>query len=168
MADNNNTQAVYVAPGTEEALWFFGMLVLVKASGEQTGCQFCLTEQVGRRGIATPLHRQHNDDETFMVLEGRVQFYLGEEMTIEADAGATAYIPAGQPHAFEVVSETARWLNLTTPNHEAFFRAAGQPAEERTLPPDMPPDMPVVMDAAARYGVEILGPPPGSDQETHD
>ena len=42
----------------------------------------------------------------------------------------------------------------------AFFRAAGEPAPERVLPPDAPPDMAKVGAAAERFGVEILGPPP--------
>ena len=165
MAAPPHGHPVYVSPGLEEALWFFGMLVLVKASGEQTGGQYSLTEQQGRRGVATPLHLQRSDSELFMVLGGQLTFYLDGEEPIDAGAGATAFIPAGTPHAFEVISKTARWLNLTTPNHEAFFRAAGQPATERALPPDMPPDMPAVMEAAARFGVEILGPPPGHAEE---
>lgn len=161
MSDEMQSEPTYVAPETGEALWFFGMLVLVKASGAQTGGRFCLTEQVGRRGVATPLHRQLADEETFFVLDGEVRFFLDGREPVSATAGATAYIPAGTVHAFAVVSETARWLNLTTPNHEAFFRAAGEPARERVLPPEMPPDMPAVMAAAARYGVDIVGPPPG-------
>jgi quercetin dioxygenase-like cupin family protein len=168
MADRTQTKARYVAPDEGEALWFFGLLVLVKAGGEQTGGQFCLTDQQGRRGVATPLHRQRTDDETFSVLDGELLFYLGEGEPIVAHAGSTAYIPAGTPHAFEVTSETARWLNLTTPNHEAFFRAAGEPAQFRTLPPDMAPDMEKVMAAATRFDVEILGPPPGSSAGLHE
>ena len=168
MADRTEPEARYVAPDGGEALWFFGLLVLVKTSGEQTGGQFCLTDQQGRRGVATPLHRQLTDDETFSVLDGELLFYLGEAEPIVAHAGSIAYIPAGTPHAFEVASEQARWLNLTTPNHEAFFRAAGEPAQSRTLPPDMPPDMEKVMAAAAQYGVEILGPPPGSSAGLHE
>ena len=126
MSDEMQSESTYVAPEAGEALWFFGMLVLVKASGAQTGGRFCLTEQVGRRGVATPLHRQLTDEETFFVLDGEVRFFLDGREPVSAMAGATAYIPAGTVHAFAVVSETARWLNLTTPNHEAFFRAAGQ------------------------------------------
>jgi quercetin dioxygenase-like cupin family protein len=149
-----------VAPGEGEALWFFGMLVLFKATGAETGGKFCLTEQLARRGPATPLHRQPADDETFFVLEGQLRFYLGEGKPLLAGPGTTVYVPAGAPHAFAVVAETARVLNLTTPNHEAFFRAAGEPAPERVLPPEAPPDMAKVSAAAAQYGVEILGPPP--------
>ena len=151
-----------VIGGEEEALWFFGMLVLFKTTGEQTGGRFCLTEQLARRGPATPLHRQPADDETFVVLDGQLRFYLGDGGAIEAGPGTTVHVPAGAPHAFAVVSETARLLNLTTPNHEAFFRAAGEPASERTMPPDAPPDMAKIAAAAERFGVEILGPPPSA------
>lgn len=156
---------VLVGADEGEALWFFGMLVLVKASSGDTDDQFSLTEQRARRGTATPFHRQIADQETFHVLDGKLRFYLDEGEPIVAGAGATLYIPAGAAHAFEVVSETARWLNLTTPNHEAFFRAAADPAQARTYPPEQAPDMPRVMAAAERYGVEILGPPPGGGHD---
>src|SRR5688500_18373846 len=112
--------------------------------------------------MATPLHRQPADDETFFVLEGELTVFLGDGPAVTAGPGAMAHVPAGAPHAFAVTSETARWLDLTTPNHEAFFRAAGEPAPERVLPPDAPPDMAKVAAAAERFGVEILGPPPSS------
>ncbi len=145
-----------------EALWFFGTLLLLKATAEQTGGRFCLCEQRGRRGMATPLHRQPADDETFVVLEGELRVFLSDGSPVAAGPGTTVHVPAGAPHAFAVVSESARWLDLTTPNHEAFFRAAGEPAPERVLPPDAPPDMARVGAAAERFGVEILGPPPGA------
>ncbi len=59
-------------------------------------------------------------------------------------------------------SETARMLVLTTPQHERFFRAAGEPARARTLPSEGPPDMEKGEAAAQEFGVDILGPPPGA------
>src|SRR5688572_5773116 len=106
-----------------EALWFFGMLVLTKVSGESSGGQFSLTEQLAPRGIATPFHRQIDDPETFYILDGEVTFYLSDQEPLVARAGDTIFVPAGEAHAFVVTSETARFLNLTTQNHEAFFRA---------------------------------------------
>jgi quercetin dioxygenase-like cupin family protein len=152
-----------VDDGEGEALWFFGTLLLLRATGEQTGGRFSLCDQRGRRGFATPLHRQPTDDETFIVLEGELRFFLGDGSPRTAGPGTTVYVPAGAPHAFSVASESARWLDLTTPHHEAFFRAAGEPAPERVLPPEAPPDMAKVEAAAERFGVEILGPPPGGD-----
>jgi quercetin dioxygenase-like cupin family protein len=151
-----------VQDGEGEALWFFGTLLLLKATAEQTGGRLSLCEQRGRRGVNTPLHRQPADDETFVVLEGELRFFLGHGPPIAAGPGTTVHVPAGAPHAFAVASEEARWLDLTTPNHEAFFRAAGESAPERVLPPDAPPDMAKVGAASERFGVEILGPPPGA------
>ncbi len=96
-----------------------------------------------------------------------MRFYLNGEESYSEPAGTSAYIAPGTIHAFEVISDTARWLNFTTPNHEAFFRAAGGPAGERTLPPDMPPDMVKVKSAAEQFDVKILGPPPDGNPEQY-
>ncbi len=145
-----------------EALWFFGGLTTVKASAKQTGGRFSLTEQLLPGGLATPLHSQPEDYETFYILDGEVTFYLEDGQPLAASAGAFVYVPKGVAHAYRVDSETARLLNITTPQHESFFRAAGEPAQARTLPPQAPPDMDKVMAAANEHGVEILGPPPGA------
>ena len=148
-------------PRQGEALWFFGGLATVKASAEQTGGSFSISEQEFPKGMATPLHSQPEDDETFYVLEGDLTFYLEDGPPLAASAGSFVHLPAGTAHAYRVDSETARVLNITTPQHERFFRAAGEPARERALPPQTPPDMDGLMAAANEYGVEILGPPPG-------
>lgn len=142
-----------------EALWFFGMLNLVKASGAATPGAPCIVEQIAPRGTVTPLHRHADDPETFVILDGQLTFQA-DGSTIVAQAGSTVHVPPGTPHAFRVDSDTARFLNVTTAQHEAFFRAAGEPAAARTLPPPAAPDMDKVMAAAARHNVEILGPPP--------
>jgi quercetin dioxygenase-like cupin family protein len=159
-----STDPAPYALGSEEgeALWFFGGLVTVKASAEQNGGGFALTEQLFPGGMATPLHSQPEDDESFYVLEGEVTFYLEDGQPIPASAGAFVHVPAGVAHAFRVDSETARVLNVTTAQHERFFRATGDPAHSRTLPPPAPPDMERIMAAAQEYGVQILGPPPGT------
>ena len=139
-----------LAPAEGEALWFFGTLLTVKAAAAQTGGRFALVEQVGPGGVATPWHTQPADDESFYVLEGEMTFWLGDEPPFRAAAGAFVHIPAGVPHAFRVESATARYLDLTTAQHERFMRAVGEP------------DMDKVMEAARQYGVDILGPPPDS------
>jgi quercetin dioxygenase-like cupin family protein len=159
---DTDLRAYKLDPQQGEALWFFGGLATVKASAEQTGGTFSITEQMFSKGMATPLHSQPDDDETFYVLEGDLTFYLEDGEPLAASAGSFVHIPAGTAHAYRVDSETARLLNITTPQHERFFRAAGEPAQARTLPPQAPPDMDKVMAAANEHGVEILGPPPGA------
>ena len=159
----NTDPAPYTRSSEEgEAFWFFGGLVTVKASAQQTGGRFALTEQLFPGGIATPLHSQPEDDESFYVLEGEVTFYLEDGQPLPAYAGAFVHVPAGVPHAFQVNSDSARILNVTTAQHERFFRATSDPAPERVIPPEAPPDMDRLMAAAQAYGVEILGPPPGA------
>jgi quercetin dioxygenase-like cupin family protein len=155
--------AYALGPEQGEALWFFGTLATFKATAEQTGGQYSLVEQVAPRGVATPLHVQPEDHESFYVLEGELTFYLEDGQPIPAPAGSFVHIPKGMPHAFQVDSGTARFLDLTTPQHEHFMRAAGEPAQGRELPPAVLPDMVEKVNAIAQqYGVEILGPPPGA------
>ena len=160
------TNTTPYALGSEdgEALWFFGMLVTMKATAEQTGGRFLLIEEVAPRGTATPLHVHPEDDESFYVLEGEMTFYLEDGQPIPATAGSFVHIPKGYvPHAFQVESETARFLVLTRPPHERFIRAAAEPAQARTLPPpEAPVDMEKVMSAARANGIEMIGPPPGA------
>ena len=112
----------------------FRGLAVFKVSSEQTGGAFSLAEQLLPEGVATPLHSQPQDDETFYLLEGNLTFYLGDGRPLRASSGATVHVLKGAAHAYRVESETARMLVLTTPQHERFFRAAGEPARTRTLP----------------------------------
>ncbi len=164
-----DTNLTPYALGSEdgEALWFFGMLVTIKATAEQTGGRFLLVEELAPRGTATPLHVHPEEDESFHVLEGGMTFYLEDGQPIPASAGSFVHIPKGYvPHAFQVDSETARFLVFTRPPHEHFIRAAAEPAPSRTLPPPEPPNMEKVGAAAVQYGIEILGPPPGTQPPT--
>src|SRR3989337_2162034 len=150
-----------LASEEREAHWFFGMLVTWIATAEQTGGEFLLIEELAPRGTATPLHVHPEDDESFYILEGECTFYREDGQPIPASAGSFVHIPKGYvPHAFHVDSETARFLVLTRPPHEHFIRAAAEQAQSRTLPPPEPLDMEKVGTAAAKYGIEILGPPP--------
>ena len=161
---NRPTKAVPYGRGSEagEALWFLGQLFVIKAAGEDTGGAFALSEVLCSPGPAAPLHVQPDEDETFYVLEGEITFHADGEEVI-ASAGSTVFLPRGTPHSFRVDSETARLLVLNTPaGHERFFRAMGEPAAARTLPPppEGPPDMDAMARAAEDAGFRILGPPP--------
>lgn len=150
-------------PGEGEALWFNNDLLILKATGAQTGGAYLLVEELARRGKVTPLHTHPAEEETFYVLDGEVLMHLdGEQRSLTA--GCFVSVPAGVPHAYLVTSETARTLLLITPGSgamEDFFRAAGEPAAERALPADAPLDIERIGLAAQRTGaVAILGPPP--------
>lgn len=160
--DTNRTPLA-LGPAEGEALWCVGALTTVKATGEQTGGAYSLIEDLASKGAGTPLHRHQEDDEAFYVLEGELTFYLGNEEPIHAGAGTFVHIPGGTVHAFRVDSETARYLIITTPQHERFYRAIAEPAQTRIMPPETPMDMEKIGAACEAYGVELVGPRPGDE-----
>jgi quercetin dioxygenase-like cupin family protein len=159
----DTSRVVPYALGAEEGemLWGFESLITVKASAEQTGGRFSLLELLSPAGVATPLHVHRDDDETFYVIEGELTFYFDDGQPIQASAGSFVHAPGGVVHAFQVDSETARYLVVTTPQHERFYRGISEPTQDRSIPTEMPFDVEKVVPVAQAYNVEILGPPPG-------
>jgi quercetin dioxygenase-like cupin family protein len=148
-----------VARGEGEAIWFNGALINVKVPGEWSDGAFSLVEVESTRGRATGLHTDPSH-ETFHMLEGELLFHVdGDEQG--ARAGDTVAVPQGVPHAFMVVSDSARFLVLNTPGtHDRFFRAGGEPASDRDFARAPEPDLERTMAAAQEHGVRFLGPPP--------
>jgi quercetin dioxygenase-like cupin family protein len=147
-------------PGEGEAYWFFGGLTIIKATGETTAGRVSVTENRMARGGGSPLHVHRREDEWFYVLEGELTFSVGGE-TIAAPAGSFVYGPRDVPHTFMVTSDEAHFLLVVEPaGFEEFIRMLGQPAPSLELPPPGdPPDIAAVAQAAATFGIEIIGPP---------
>lgn len=100
-----------------------------------------------------PLH-QHPWDEAYYVIEGDVEFQIGEERT-RVTKGDFVYTPAGMPHAFRGVSKTpARVLIFDAPAFmESYFKELDR--EVKVLPQDLAK----VPEIAGRKGMKVLGPP---------
>jgi quercetin dioxygenase-like cupin family protein len=163
MATDMSSTSVPIAlgPGEGEAVWFFGGLTTMKASGEQTSGRIAVSENLAPRGAGSPLHIHHREDEWFYVIEGELTFWVGGE-TIVAPAGSFVYGPQDVPHTFIVSSETARYLLGTDPaGFEGFTRALSEPAPRLEIPPPPTeaPDLERLTAIAASYGIEIIGPP---------
>ena len=158
-AASTSTAVHTVAPLEGDAIWFNGALQNVKLPGEWSDDALSLVEVTSTQGRATGLHTDPSH-ETFYVLEGELLFHVdGEEH--RAHAGETVAIRRGVPHAFLIVSQTARFLVMNTPGtQERFFRAGGEPAPDRDFASAPPPDRERTMAAAEQYGVKLLGPPP--------
>jgi hypothetical protein len=129
-------------------------------SGDDTGGRYTIVEIVGRAGDMPPLHVHHREDEVFHVLAGRLTLHLPGEY-VELGAGDTFVAPRGVPHVYRVESETARWLVFCEPaGFDAFVLEASREAPADELPPEgRPTDPDALAGAAARHGIELLGPP---------
>jgi quercetin dioxygenase-like cupin family protein len=146
--------------GEGQRRWFFGGAVFIfKATAEETGGAFLLWEAVMERGKVTPLHTHPDSDETFYLLEGEILVHLdGTEHTV--GVGGVMLAPRGVPHAFKVLSPTARMLTLATPGCcEQFYLDASVPLApgETTGEVDFAK---VHASARKNSGIEIIGPPP--------
>lgn len=71
-----------------------------------------------------PMHRSLDEEKTFVMTQGRLQFTAGET-TREIAVGDTVTVAKGDVHGFTNLLETpARMLLVSTPaRHDAFFRA---------------------------------------------
>jgi 3-hydroxybutyryl-CoA dehydrogenase len=150
-----------VAPVDEgDALWGLGGLWLIRVPAAATGGSFALIEARMTRGCGTPLHRHAEDDETFIVLSGSLAL-LVEGARVDAGPGDIVHLPGGAVHAWRSEAEEARFLIIATPEHEAFYRDASDPAQKLTQPPNAGTlDLERIGRSAARHGVELLAPPP--------
>lgn len=85
-------------------------------------------------GVQPHFHKGHSD--SFYVLEGELEFRLGDE-TLKAPAGSFVLAPPGVVHAFRnVSSETARAFNLHTPGGFAEYRRELEALRAQGVEPD--------------------------------
>ena len=93
----------------------------------------------------------------FYVLEGEYSVFIGDDV-IKASPGAWVWGPRAVPHGYQIHSEGGRHLSLTMPGgFEAFFEEVAAIAIPSAHPGTETGRLAAV---AARYGVELLGPPP--------
>ena len=126
----------YVLPaGAGPATWFMQALFTMKARALDTNGQFSVVEQFAPRGFAAPAHTHSNTTEAFYVLDGEMDFAVGDTVYRGIVAGGFAYVPHSTRHEFRVVSETAKFLLITTPGgFEKYFEALSSPATAYELP----------------------------------
>jgi quercetin dioxygenase-like cupin family protein len=135
---------------------FFQQTITVLASARDTNGLVGAVEVAGPSGAGPPLHVHHREDEAFYVLDGEYSVFVGDEV-IAGVPGTWVWGPRDVPHGYQVRSPRGRHLSLTMPaGFEAFFEEVADVATPSTDPRTA---MSQLATAAARYGVELLGPP---------
>jgi mannose-6-phosphate isomerase-like protein (cupin superfamily) len=114
-------QGIFFEPGEGTALSARGSSMLFKAVSDTTGGAFSLMERelpVSNR--RPPMHR-HQGAEGFYVLEGSIEFVVGNQRCI-GDPGFWALVPAGVAHTFGNAGQSAaRLLIIHAPAADAYF-----------------------------------------------
>jgi quercetin dioxygenase-like cupin family protein len=130
----------------------FGEEVIIHLGAAQTGGKLTVWTEITPPGGGPPPHYHTNDDESFHVLEGRVEFFADGQWH-EVAPGGTIFMPRGAVHGFRNVGTTpSRMLLSTTPSGvEVFFARC---ADEFAKPGG--PDMPRVMEISAEHGIHFV------------
>lgn len=154
-----------IAPGAGRHLHFLNHLATLKVRPAEVGA-LSVVEFTAPLGFGPPLHRHEHEDELFVVLEGELAFTSGEHR-LAAGVGGIAHLPRGLAHTFEVVSDQARFVCVTgsatgTPRFDRMVEELGEPVDAPVLPTPGYVDATRVADVCRRYGIEVLGPPPGA------
>jgi hypothetical protein len=114
------------------------------------------------QGFENGLHT-HEPAEVFHVIGEEIALHVEEVGHLRP--GETGYVAGGWQHGFRVVgSKPLRVLAVLAPTGaEAFFRAVGDSAADRTLPEPRevsPADVKARFAAGAEHGSELRGPLP--------
>src|SRR3954451_8284266 len=156
--------AMWSAPGEGQRRWFLGTLATIRVPGEAVDGRFALIEFVFPQFASPPRHT-HPQDESYIVLEGRLTVESGEQRFCLDDGGA-AVVPMGTAHTFRVDSETARVLVLSTPaGLERLVRDGSVRAAAAVLPPAEAPRLSAFELARVfeAHGQVNVGPPLGPE-----
>ena len=154
---------VILEPNGGEHYHFLDNLATVKVSGGDEG-QLSVVEFLAPRGFGPPLHRHNDEDELFVILDGELSFRTGD-LERRGASGTMALLPRAVPHSFQVLSEEARFINVTgagsgPPKFDLMVSALGVPTEDLNIPAPMDIDPGEVAQVCAAHGIDILGPPP--------
>lgn len=154
-------RVAFFGPGEGKKVWVVDEWITFKASAEDTGGAYSLTDSVVPPGGGPPPHIHHREDEAFWVLEGELEVSVGER-TLAAGAGSYVHLPRGILHSYTNPGPGhARFLTLMVPaGLEKFFEAVGKPGTDPHSPPPFgEEDLEKLVVVASEFGVEIPPPP---------
>ena len=152
-------QLLHRPAATGLSYWGPGDRYTFLVTGEETGGAYFVMEAWVPPGGGPGPHVHTREDETFYVVDGEIEFLLGEE-TIVAGPGDFVNVPRGVVHRFRNGGmETARLVLTFTPaGIEEFFKATLASAASRAqdVPDNIEEGAARYAAAAARYGMEFV------------
>jgi quercetin dioxygenase-like cupin family protein len=139
-----------------------GTIVTFLAVATDTHGAFSLFEYRVAPGQGIPFHT-HNDDEAFLILEGSIQFQVGDQQ-LRLEPGEFTFVARHTPHMYRNANaeQEGRMVAITLPAgyHEQFFAEIGEPeANASAAFSTKPLDIEKIVAAGKLYGFEILPPP---------
>jgi quercetin dioxygenase-like cupin family protein len=159
ISDTSAARLLHRPAATGPAYWGPGDHYTFLVTGEQTGGATFAMEALVPPGGGPPPHVHTREDESFYVLDGEVEFLLGEEL-VNAGKGDFVSVPRGTVHRFlNTGTETARMILTFTPaGMERFFEETLEPApNDATEAPDNVEEVAArYVEAAPRHGLQFV------------
>lgn len=144
--------SIFFSAASADRVTALGSTYHVRTAGAEVGGAYALLEEEFW-GETTPLHSHTEAEESFYVLEGRVELWAGGSTT-EAAGGAFIVVPRGVPHGLRRLSaEPVRMLTIVSPpGLERIFAAVAAIGEDELLA-----DPERLAALAAEHGTDVLG-----------
>jgi mannose-6-phosphate isomerase-like protein (cupin superfamily) len=162
-----NQALMFVHSGVSqgEPLSVMGDRYIIRISGEDTSGAYAIFDFWIPPGHGSPPHVHHREDETFIVQQGELTFFIGTSRDrLVARPGSIIHAPKSVPHFFRNEGEVpVQALTIVTPaGFENFFREIGVKLDSLEALPVPPTDeqLSMMMTKAPDFGLEILAPPP--------
>lgn len=126
-----------VRPDQARILRAYGDEFHFHLTAAQTGGSLTIFTDITPPGGGPPPHYHTNEDETFVVLDGRVEF-LSDGLWTEVPAGTVVHMPRGKRHAFRNPGDRPlKQLIMTAPSGFEDFIADSALEFSRRGGPDM-------------------------------
>jgi mannose-6-phosphate isomerase-like protein (cupin superfamily) len=147
----------FTSASDARVLPLFGGDLRITMPAEGPGAGFSVFEDVRQPGDGPPWHVHHAEDEFFRIVSGRFRMRCGDQ-DFEAGPGDSALLPRGIPHSFVNAGDTeGTVLCVVQPGgFEHFFIEIAEAGLR------IPEDMGRILEIAARYRLDLLGPNPFS------
>lgn len=163
MSGSSELAPVVVPADGGDTVFLVGDTYTTLLSGEQTGGAFTLLEAIVPPQTGPPPHAHQREDETFVMLDGEIEFHLGDAVH-EARAGTVLFVPKGVVHHFRNTgASAAKMLFLYNPaGMDGMFAEIGAPGVRGEVgPPLSEADVAAMIAVSAKYHFTIA-PPPGA------
>lgn len=118
-------------PGDGKNFRYYDNEIEQVVSSAETGGLITVSRVIVRPDQAPPLHTHTREDESWIILSGRVRFWVGstslDECDVhEAESGAFVWGPRSVPHTLQAITSTAELLCVINPGAvEGYFHEAG-------------------------------------------
>lgn len=129
------TKPYSISKSLDHTRYYMGGCWTFLCTGKDTDGKLAIVDVKLRQGLEPPRHTHTKEDETYYLLEGEMEFSVGEQL-FRLREGDFIYLPKNIPHQFKLISGQARVLIIIAPaGLENMFWQLSRPADRLDFPP---------------------------------